>query len=97
MFMEGIQGSVWKRFISFNSEIRKAADMREEGNKYTARVIYLQDSCQLQDIMLPILFKGFEIRKSAKQKESRDLGECGQYKHRDLVQSEISERRFITS
>lgn len=43
MFMEGIQGSVRKGFHALYSEIRKAGDMREEGNKYTARVIYLQD------------------------------------------------------
>lgn len=31
------------------------------------------------------------------RKERRDLGKRGQYKHRDLVQNEISESRFITS
>lgn len=29
------------------------------------------------------------------RKERRDLGECGQYKHRDLVQSDISESSII--
>lgn len=74
MFMEGIQGPVRKGFCALYSEIRKAADMREKGNKYTARVIYLQDSCQLQDIMLPVLFKGFDARKSAKQRKGEIWG-----------------------
>lgn len=74
MFLEGIQGSVRKRFCALYSETRKAADMREEGNKYTARVIYLQDSCQLQDIVLPILFKWFDARKSAKQRKGEIWG-----------------------
>lgn len=69
MFLEGIQGSVRKGFRALYSEIRKAADIREEGNKYTARAIYLQGSCQMQDIVLPVLFKGLDARKSAKQKK----------------------------
>lgn len=32
------------------------------------RVTCLQDLCQLQDTMLPVLFKGFDGRKLAKQK-----------------------------
>lgn len=74
MFLEGIQGSVRKGFCALYSEMRKAADMREEGNKYIARVIYLQDSCQLQDIVLPVLFKGFDARKSAKQRKGEIWG-----------------------
>lgn len=78
-------------------EARKAADMRQKGNKYTARVICLQDLCELQDTVLPVLFKGFMVRNQLNRKETGDLGECGQYKHSNLVQSEISESRFITS
>lgn len=37
-------------------------------------MIYLQDSCQLQDIVLPVLFKGFDARKSAKQRKGEIWG-----------------------
>lgn len=47
-------------------EARKAADTRQKVNKYRARALYLpclQGLCQLQDTVLPVLFKGFDGRK----------------------------------
>jgi len=72
-----LTGGVYERYPRFCKgripclvfrEATKAADARENGNKYTARVICLQDLCQLQDTVLPLLFKGFDDSKLAKQK-----------------------------
>lgn len=75
MFMEGIQAGLCKeRILCLVFRDQKGSRQREEGNKNTATVIYLQDSCQLQDIMLPVLFKGVDARKSAKQRKGEIWG-----------------------
>lgn len=60
-----LQGSIRKGFPALFRGARKAANMREKQNKYTAGVICLQDLCQLQVTILPVIFKGFDGRKSA--------------------------------
>lgn len=67
-----LAGGAYERYLQFCKEMipclvcreaRKAADTRDNINKHRARVICLQDPCQLQDTVLPVLFKGFDGRK----------------------------------
>lgn len=78
-----LAGGVYEKYSRFCKEripclvfreARNAADMREKGNKHTASVMCLQDLCQLQDTVLPVLFKGFDGRKLAKQKGKERFG-----------------------
>lgn len=93
--MKGIAGFVWKGFSALCS--------REAERQQTQRKREIHSQTDLSARLMPnarhqascSILRVLMVGNWLNRKERRDLGECGQYKYSNLVQSEISESSSV--